>query len=136
MKKLLIFSAVMLFAGSAFSQGMGQRRMFYDQSTVTTISGTIQSVDTLTGRRGNFHLIQLMVKDTSGTIAVNIGPSFYLDQQKISFKAGDAVEVTGSKMQFNGNDVILAAVVKYGDKTITLRDDSGRPVWARGGMRK
>lgn len=135
MKKLLIVSAVMLIAASAFAQGMGQRRMFYDQSTVTTISGTIQSVDTLTGRRGNFQLIQLTVKDTSGTISVNIGPAFYLDQQKISFKVGDAVEVTGSKMHFRGTDVIMAAEVKYDGNTIKLRDDSGRPVWARRGMR-
>lgn len=135
MKKLFVFSAVMLFAASAFSQGMGQRRMFYDPSTVTTISGTIQSVDTLTGRGGNFQLIQLTVKDTSGTISVNVGPAFYLDQQKISFKAGDVVEVTGSKVRFNGKDVILAAQVKDGDKTITLRDNSGRPAWARGRMK-
>jgi hypothetical protein len=135
MKTILIFSAMMLFAGSAFSQGMGQRRAFYDQSTVTTITGTIQSVDTLSGRRGNFHMIQLTVKDSSGTVAVNVGPTFYLDEQKISFKAGDAVVVTGSRVQFNGTDVILAAQVKDGDKAITLRDDSGRPVWARGGMK-
>ncbi len=135
MKTLLVFSAVLMIAGTAFSQGRGQGRAFYDQSTVTTISGTIQSVDTLTGRSGNIHMIQLTVKDSSGTIAVNVGPSFYLDEQKISFKAGDTVEVTGSKVQFNGTDVILAAKVKDGDNTITLRDDSGRPLWARGGMR-
>ena len=135
MKTLLVFSAMLMMAGTAFSQGRGQGRSFYDQSTVTTISGTIQSVDTLTGRRGNIHMIQLTVKDSSGTVAVNVGPSFYLDEQKISFKVGDTVEVTGSKVQFNGTDVILAAKVKDGDNTITLRDDSGRPVWARGGMR-
>lgn len=135
MKKLLIFSAVTLIAASAFGQGMGHRRMFYNQSTVTTISGTIQSVDTLTGRRGNFQLIQLTVQDSTGTFAVNIGPAFYLEQQKISFKVGDQVEVTGSEMQFNGNDVIIAADIKEGGKTIKLRDDTGRPVWARRGMR-
>ena len=135
MKTLLVFSALLLLSSSAFSQGMGRGRAFYDQSTVTTVSGTVQSVDTLTGRRGNFHMIQLTLKDSSGTIAVNVGPTFYLDEHKISFKAGDSVEVTGSKVQFNGNDVILAAQIKDGDKTITLRDDSGRPVWARGGMR-
>ncbi len=135
MKKLVLFAATIMIASSAFAQGMGHRRMFYDQSTVTTISGTIQSVDTLSGRRGNFHMIQLTVKDSSGTIAVNIGPTFYRDDQKISFKAGDAVEVTGSRMEFSGNDVIMAAQVKTGGKTYVLRDDTGRPVWARGGMR-
>ena len=135
MKNLLVFSALTLIAVTAFGQGMGQRRMFYDPSTVTTITGTIQSVDTLTGRGGNFQMIQLTVKDSSGTIPVHIGPAFYLDRQEISFKAGEAVVITGSKMQFNGNDFIAAAVVKYGGKTLTLRDDNGRPVWARRGMR-
>jgi hypothetical protein len=135
MKNLLAFSALTLIAVSAFGQGMGQRRMFYDPSTLTTISGTVRSVDTLTGRGGNFQMIQLTVKDSSGTIPVHIGPAFYLDQQGISFKAGGAVEITGSQMQFNGNDFIAAAEVKYDGKTITLRDDSGRPVWARRRMR-
>ncbi len=134
MKKLLIVSVMMLTAAAAFAQGMGQRRTFYDQSTVTTISGTIQSVDTLSGRGGRFQLVQLTVKEKSGTIRVNVGPASYLQQQKISFKAGDAVQVTGSKMQFNGMDVMFAAKVKDGGKTIKLRDDSGRPVWMRGGM--
>ena len=135
MKKFLVFSAVTLMAFSAFAQRMGHRPMFYDPTTVTTITGTIESVDTLTGPRGNFHLIELIVKDKSGTIPVNIGPSFYLDSQNITFKSGEVVEVTGSKLQFNGKDVIAAAKVKYDGKTIQLRDDNGRPVWARGGMR-
>lgn len=139
MKNILAFSAVMLMAAAVFAQGMqgrrGQHRMMYDQSAVVTISGTIQKVDTISGRRGNFHMIQLVVKDSTGTYSVNVAPSTYLDEQKISFKEGDAVVITGAKMQFNGNDFIMAAKIVDGGKTITLRDENGRPVWFRGGMR-
>ena len=139
MKNLLAFAAMLLIAGSVLAQGMQggqrQRRPMYDQSAVVTISGTIQKIDTMSGRMGNFHMVQLVVKDSSGTVTVNVGPSTYLDEQKISFKEGDAVVVTGAKMQFRGNAVILAAKIVTGGKTITLRDDTGRPLWSRGGMR-
>ncbi len=125
--------------GTAFAQGMqgrgGQRPPRYDQSTVTTVSGTIQSIDTLSGRGGMFHLIQIVVKDSAGSINASVGPTSYLDDQKVAFKVGDTVEVTGSKVQFNGNDVILSAQIKDNGKTVVLRDENGRPVWFRGGTR-
>ncbi len=135
MKKLLVFSAMLMVAGSAFCQGMGQRRMFYDQSKVVTISGTIRSVDTLTGRMGNLHLVRLTVKDSVGTTLVNVGPSSYLDEQNISFKVGDPVQVTGAEMNFRGDEVIFAAQITDAGKTVKLRDESGRPLWTNRGMR-
>ncbi len=134
MKYLIVFSAVIMIAVSAFGQGMG-RRMMYDQSNVTTFTGTVQSVDTLTGRGGNFQMIMLTVKVKSGTERVHVGPVSFIEKEKFSFKTGDAVEVTGSKVDFNGSDVIMAAKVKDGGKELTLRDESGRPLWARRGMR-
>ncbi len=134
MRKIVLLFGVLLIASSGFCQGMGQGRPYYDQSKVVTISGTIQRLDTITGRMGNFHLIRLTVRDSSGTTSVNVGPSSYLDEQKASFKVGDKVKVTGARMAFNGNDVIFAAQIEDGGKTIKLRDESGRPLWSRGGM--
>ena len=131
MKASLALSVMLLLTGTLFAQEMRQHRQFYDKSTVTTIKGSIVSVDSQATPRGDFYMVRLTVKDTSGSSDVTVGPSTYLDSQGISFTKGDSIEVTGSKMNFRGNDVIVAAQIVENGKTIVLRDDSGRPVWGR-----
>lgn len=131
MKNTSVLFSMLILTSTLFAQGMGQRRQFYDASTVTTVIGTIASVDSQANPRGDFYMVRLTVRDTSGTTAVMVGPSSYLDSQNISFNKGDSIQVTGSKVDFHGNQAIIAGKIVSGGKTIKLRDDSGRPVWAR-----
>lgn len=131
MKTTAVLFSMLIVTNTLFAQGMGQRRQFYDASTVTTVIGTIASVDSQANPRGDFYMVRLTVRDTSGTTAVMVGPSSYLDGQNISFNKGDSIQVTGSKVDFHGNQAIIAGKIVSGGKTIKLRDDSGRPVWAR-----
>ncbi len=135
MKTLVVFSSVLMLTAAVYAQSMGQRQQFYNARTITTIVGTIASVDSVAAPRGNNYSIRLTVKDTSGTVSVIVGPSFFLDHLNISFMKDSSVEVTGSKVHFNDNDFIIAAQIKTGGKTIKLRDDSGMPLWSRRGMR-
>ncbi len=135
MRTTAILFAALLFTSAVFAQGVRQHRQFYDTTSIVTISGTVASVDSVASPRGNMYNVQLTVKDTSGTSTVVVGPSSYLDQQAIAFNTGDLVQVTGSKVHFNQNDLIIAAQIVTGGKTIKLRDDSGKPVWPRNGMR-
>ncbi len=132
MKPALVAFSLLFISSSLFAQGM--RRQFYDTTTVTTITGTVASVDSQATPRGDFYMVRLTVQDTSGTTAVVVGPSSYLDSQNISFDKGASIKVTGSKVNFRGNDILIAGQIIYGGKTIKLRDDSGTPVW-RGQMR-
>ncbi len=131
MKSMLVIVSVLAVTSTIFAQGMGQRRQFYDTNSVITYTGTIASVDSQASPRGNNYMIRLTVKDTSGTTNVVVGPTSYLDSQSITFNKGDTVKVTGSKMTFNGNDVVISAQIVSHGKTIKLRDDTGRPVWMR-----
>ena len=133
MKTIAILFSMVIMTSAVFAQGRGQRRQFYDASTVTTINGTIAIIDSQATPRRDFYMVQLSVQDTSGTTNVVVGPSSYLDSQNISFNKGDSIQVTGSKVNFRGNDVMIAAQIVTGGKTIKLRDDSGRPMWMRGG---
>jgi len=135
MRTSTILFATLLFTGVVFAQGMGQHRQYYDTTMVTTITGTIASVDSQATPRGNNYIVRLSIHDTSGTSTVMVGPSSYLNEQGISFAKGDSVQVTGSKVHFNENEFILAAQIVVAGKTIKLRDNSGRPVWFREGMR-
>ena len=47
-----------------------------------------------------------------------------------TFKPGDEIEVTGSKVkQDTGTDLILAREVVKGDDILTLRFKDGKPAW-------
>jgi hypothetical protein len=48
----------------------------------------------------------------------------------VKIEPKDKVEVTGSRITFDGKPAIIAAEVKKGDEALKLRDDNGFPVWS------
>jgi sporulation protein YlmC with PRC-barrel domain len=109
----------------------------FDPNTVTTMKGTVQSVGFFTPQRGAHAGERLRVRTDDGkTITVHLGPRSYLHQQNVSFKKGDQIEVTGSRADIAGREVILASHLKKGDQTIQLRDDKGKPLWTTGATGK
>ena len=112
--------------------GPGMRGPRYDTSTVMTTKGTVQEVQQITGRRG-WGGTHLTLKTEAGTFDVHLGPSGFLKQKGFNFEKGDEIEVTGSKVAFQKGEAIIAREVKKRDKTLTLRDEKGYPVWSRRG---
>ena len=74
--------------------------------------------------------IHMNVKTDKETIAVHLGPSWYLENQDLKIEPKDKVEVKGSKIIFDGKPAIIAAEVRKGDEVLRLRDDAGFPVWS------
>jgi len=106
----------------------------YDPKTVVTVQGQVESLETAAaqGRQGPAQ--QLRLKTAAGTVLVHLGPAAALAQQNFAPKVGDTLIITGSKLTTGQGLVILAAEVKAGEKTITLRDAQGRPTWQGQGM--
>jgi hypothetical protein len=65
-----------------------------------------------------------------GTQQVVLGPGWYLDQQEPKLKLGDQVKVRGSVVTEEGRRYVLAQRVTKDGQTLSLRDDSGFPVWS------
>lgn len=99
----------------------------YDTKTVTTVTGQVTAVEQ-TGRRGRG--VHLQVQTASGLLPVHLGPSWFLEEQKLALAAGDQVEITGSQVTFDGKPTLIAQVVKKGEQALALRDMQGVPVWA------
>lgn len=99
---------------------------FYDAKTVTTVSGQVTAVEA--GPRGRG--LHLQLQTAAGMLPVHLGPAWFLSEQGLAFTAGDAVEVTGSQVTFDGKPALIAQTVKKGDKALALRDIQGVPVWA------
>lgn len=120
----------------------GMHMPMYDTSTEATFRGTVQSVEAAApspGRMsGGMHGMggtHVLLKTASGTLAVHLGPSSYLNEQNVRIQEGDEIEVIGSRIRLGSEEFVLARQVTRGDDTWTLRDASGRPMWGRGRMR-
>jgi hypothetical protein len=137
---LLVLELGLAAGVAAQGAGMGRRAgghpaRRFDPATVTTVSGTVASVETVPPAKGMGGGVHLMLKTATETIAVHLGPSWYLDRQPTKVAAGDAIDVKGSRVTVQGQPVIIAAEVRKGSAVLTLRDAAGVPRWS-GGPRK
>ncbi len=103
----------------------------YDAKTVETIGGKVLSIekDTFANKRG--YWVDLALQTQNGAIAVQLGPTWYIDKRTPPIEANDTITVTGSRITMNGKPVIIAADIKKGNELLKLRDDNGIPVWPR-----
>jgi hypothetical protein len=106
----------------------------YDVKTGTTITGTVESVENITGGggrgRGGMGGTHLVVKTDKETVDVHVGPTAYLTEKGITLSKGDRLEILGSRVTVDNEGVLIARQIKKGDNTWTLRDASGRPAWS------
>lgn len=125
---------VLLFAGNVYSQngwgpGSSYNRM-YDTKTVETISGSVLSVDQVSPDKNMSSGIHLLLNTENGKMLVHLGPAWYIDNQDVQIEKGDNVSVTGSKVTYKGEQVIIAKEVTKGDQVLKLRDENGYPLWS------
>jgi hypothetical protein len=139
LKPLSIVGAVMLVVGVsvALAQTTGAGRQaspMYDVKSETTIKGSVESVETITGTggRGRRGLggTHLVVKTEKESVEVHVGPTAYLAEKGITLAKGDKVEILGSRVTGDNETFLIAKQIKKGDNTWTLRDASGRPAWS------
>jgi hypothetical protein len=105
----------------------------YDANTVATITGRIVSLQIGEDRRNS----QVELESNGSRTIVVLGPHRYWSENGIALKTGDTVTVRGSKAQ--GKDgIVYVLAQKITDtsqnSSVSLRNESGRPVWAGGGM--
>jgi hypothetical protein len=112
----------------------------FNPSTVETLEGTVENVDKDMFESGvavTDSLVVLDVQTSAGKERVRIAPDNYLKEQGIEIKEGDKVEVTGSRINRDGEDVVLASKVtlKRNGKVLAVRQDDGTPKWnPKGGV--
>ena len=103
----------------------------YDPKTVETIRGTVLSVEKTTPTKGRGYWVDLMLQTENGTIAVQLGPAWYIDKQTPRIEANDTIMVTGSRITMDGKSVVIAAETRKQNQVVKLRDAKGIPLWPR-----
>lgn len=115
---------------AAFGAPSANAQRNYDPKTVETVEGKVLSVETMQQRGRGVHL---MLQTDKETVAVHLGPSWYIDKQTPKIETNDTITVTGSRITFDGKPAIIAAQVKKGNDVLNLRDENGIPLWRRAG---
>ncbi len=129
--------AALACAASATARGPANPAgRIYDPHAVETLSGEVTSVETVSAPDGRHGGVHLTLKTDRETVAVHLGPAWWVEKQKPRIAKGDEIEVVGSRVTFEGKPVVIAREVKKGSETLTLRNAAGVPAWAgRGGHR-
>jgi hypothetical protein len=122
----------------AADQGGGrQSGPRYVLATETTIRGTVEAIEQVADPargRGRLGLggTHLTLKTSSETLEVHLGPTAFLTSQKLNVVKGDQLEIVGSRVTVDDDRFLIAKSVKKGERTWSLRDAAGLPLWRRG----
>jgi len=127
--------------GPGWGQGRGMGRggrggpMMYDPGQVETVRGRVVSVDPVNSRggRGPGGMHAILETNNNEQIEVHMGPSWFWDRQAVQISPDEAIEVTGSRIDWGGEPMMIAGQITAGGQTLNLRDDEGFPVWSGGG---
>ena len=119
-----IVFALLLFAGSAFSQqSSAVRGQAYDVTREASISGTVVSytVASATAPLG----ARMVLQTSSGQVTVHLGSSGFLEKNHFSLGVGDSVRVVGAPVSLDGQPLFLARVLQKGTQALNLRSLNG-----------
>lgn len=108
----------------------GNYGRLFDPKSVVTIHGTIASLTEVTPMKGMGMGVHVMLKTDAETVDVHLGPVWYLESQDADLKAGDTIEVRGSRVEIDKRPTLIAIEIKRGDDVLVLRDADGVPRWA------
>lgn len=102
----------------------------YNPATEAVFKGTVVEVRDrecpVSGGLGSHVVLKL---EDGSTIEVHLASTKFVKSYDLVFNVGDQLEVTGSKVKFEGVDTIFAREVKRGNDTFVFRDKDGKPVW-------
>jgi len=127
---LVMVSATVVLAGQGVLPGKpGDYGNYYDPSTEEVISGRISEVCQVPyTHRSSLRCYALRVErdDGEGVEVVYLGPKSRLDKAGIELKEGEKICVLGSRVEVEGQVVMIAQQVNQGDEVSVLRNESGR----------
>ncbi len=103
----------------------------YNTGHAVSFKGTVVGIQKAPPIEGMAPSESLLVKSTSGgTISVELGPTWFVDNQEAKIHMKDHITVTGSKVMMNGHGVILAMRLVHGKQVLAMRTSAGRPYWS------
>jgi hypothetical protein len=132
---LLAFTGVSLLA-TATAQPRGWNdpqssyNRMYNPATVETLSGEVTAIGTFVPAGGWYGGVHITLRTGKESIGVHLGPQWYIDNQDLELSVGDTIQVTGSRVLYEGEEIIIAQQIRKGNETLMLRYANGFPYWS------
>jgi hypothetical protein len=127
---VIYFGSTQLFAQPGRGLNRGNITRLYDTTTMETITGKITKIETAKPGYGRFAGTLLTIKDKKQELNVYVAPEWYLVQENLKFETGKSFTVTGSRITFQNEPLLITKEPTYNEKKIVVRNESGGPVWA------
>ena len=121
----------LLFALSTYSAGIDRKKNpapMYNLATEIHAIVTIVDVREVS-KEAALDGVHLTVMSKNDNFDVYLGPVDFVKRFDVAFKKGDEIELTGSRVRVEGEDLVLAREVRFGQVTLILRDKTGWPYW-------
>lgn len=102
----------------------------YDAARRTTVTGEVVRVERVVPQPGMAEGYALVLRSREQLQTVHLGPVWFLERQDYAVEAHDQVEVSGSRVQLDGQTVVIAAALVKNGRVLYLREEDGLPVWS------
>src|SRR5205085_5115225 len=116
-KLLFIIATATLVLPASWGQKIKETGPKYDPANEVKVKGEITEIKEVAGQWEGTHLI---VKTSSGSVIVHVGPSEFLKEMEMTFAVGDKVEVVGAKAPNTTEEEVLAREITVGNNMVTL----------------
>ena len=60
---------------------------------------------------------------------IHLGPAAFVTSKDFPLAKGDELDVTGSRVTYEGGGSLIAKEVRKGEAVLELRDEQGKPLW-------
>lgn len=104
----------------------------FDSNSIVAVSGTVSRVETFSPRRGMSTGMRMLVDTGTNVVTVHLGPRWYVQRQDVELRPRQHVDVSGSDVSIEGQQVLVATRIQNELGTLQLRDAHGNPAWAGG----
>ncbi|SPE37449.1 conserved exported hypothetical protein [Candidatus Sulfopaludibacter sp. SbA3] len=128
---LLLILAALLAPRAASAGQPAPAEPRYDPGATVEFDGIVTETREVP-RSSPMRGLHLTVDTGRESLDVYLAPMEFMKGFDFSFAKGDRINVTGSKVKFNGGAVVLAKEVRRQGQTVYLRDASGSPYWPPG----
>ena len=109
-----------------------QGAALYDPAKEVTVKGVVTGVEEFDCPVSRGELgTHLALQTADGNLQIHLAPSRILRAQKLTFSAGDQVQVVGARVRLYGNDGLIAQEVTRGNESYIFRDHEGKLLMAQ-----
>lgn len=102
----------------------------YDKNLEVVVPAVVVKVEKFTPMEGMAEGMRAQVQSRGETYWVHLAPAAWLAAQGFELGEGQQVVVTGSYQKLQDERVIFASKLERDGKTLRLREENGKPMWA------